>query len=318
MGARRSSSFASRIDAVSRTSTWPVRRTASPTGASRRSPCCRPSPEAWPAPGATRMRAWCTAAELGGWVITCTAFGPGGPCVYLASTSDFVTLDRHSVVMPPEDKNAAVFPHRIDGHWCLLHRPVVMASGSAEIWLSRSEDLESWRSPERVMTCRPGGWWDHARIGIGPPPVETPEGWLLMYHGVRQTMSGALYRVGVALLDLHDPVRLRGTGRQLVPEPHDGLRAHQAMSRTSCSRVGAWWSTGYCVCTTALPTRASVWQRPRSQICWTCCSTRSHPRAREPHRRAEGLTGHVAISPSSVSVLAPPSGRRRRTGVAVS
>ena len=72
--------------------------------------------------------------ELGGWVITCTAFGPGGPCVYLASTSDFVTLDRHGVVMPPEDKNAAVFPHRIDGYWCLLHRPVVMASGSAEIW----------------------------------------------------------------------------------------------------------------------------------------------------------------------------------------
>ncbi len=76
-------------------------------------------------------------AELGGWVITCTAFGPGGPCVYLATTSDFESLDRQSVVMPPEDKNAAVFPHRIDGYWCLLHRPVVMASGSAEIWLSR-------------------------------------------------------------------------------------------------------------------------------------------------------------------------------------
>ncbi len=157
--------------------------------------------------------------ELGGWVITCTAFGPGGPCVYLASTSDFVTLDRHSVVMPPEDKNAAVFPHRIDGYWCLLHRPVVMASGSAEIWLSRSEDLESWRSPERVMTCRPGGWWDHARIGIGPPPIETPEGWLLIYHGVRQTMSGALYRVGAALLDLADPVHVRARADHWLLSP---------------------------------------------------------------------------------------------------
>ena len=157
--------------------------------------------------------------ELGGWVITCTAFGPGGPCVYLATTTDFVTLDHQAVVMPPEDKNAAVFPHRIDGYWCLLHRPVVMASGSAEIWLSRSEDLESWRSPERVMTCRPGGWWDHARIGIGPPPIETPEGWLLIYHGVRQTMSGALYRVGVALLDLADPVRLRARADHWLLSP---------------------------------------------------------------------------------------------------
>jgi len=157
--------------------------------------------------------------ELGGWVITCTAFGPGGPCVYLAKTTDFVTLDHQAVVMPPEDKNAAVFPHRIDGYWCLLHRPVVMASGSAEIWLSRSEDLESWRSPERVMTCRPGGWWDHARIGIGPPPIETPEGWLLVYHGVRQTMSGAIYRVGVALLDLNDPVRLRARADHWMLSP---------------------------------------------------------------------------------------------------
>ena len=141
-------------------------------------------------------------AELGGWVITCTAFGPGGPCVYLASTSDFVTLDHQAVVMPPEDKNAAVFPHRIDGYWCL-------AAPSCRHGERIGRDLAVTLRGPRVMAVagasddlRPGGWWDHARIGIGPPPIETPEGWLLIYHGVRQTMSGALYRVGVALLDL--------------------------------------------------------------------------------------------------------------------
>ena len=56
------------------------------------------------------------------------------------------------------------------------------------------------------MTCRPGGWWDHARIGIGPPPIETAEGWLLLYHGVRMTVAGGIYRVGAVLLDLDDPI----------------------------------------------------------------------------------------------------------------
>ena len=75
----------------------------------------------------------------------------------------------------------------------------------ADIWLSRSTDLHSWAPPEPVLAARPGGWWDSARIGIGPPPIETPEGWLLIYHGVRQTASGALYRAGLALLDLEEP-----------------------------------------------------------------------------------------------------------------
>jgi predicted GH43/DUF377 family glycosyl hydrolase len=71
--------------------------------------------------------------ELGAYVITCTAYGPGGPCVFLAQTRDFVTLDSGEVVLSPEDKNSALFPRRIGGKWLLLHRPVVMARSSAEI-----------------------------------------------------------------------------------------------------------------------------------------------------------------------------------------
>ena len=58
------------------------------------------------------------------------------------------------------------------------------------------------------MAARPGGWWDSARIGIGPPPLETAEGWLVVYHGVRQTVAGALYRAGLALLDLDNPSKV--------------------------------------------------------------------------------------------------------------
>jgi predicted GH43/DUF377 family glycosyl hydrolase len=112
-------------------------------------------------------------------VITCTAYGPPGPCVYLATSPDLYTLDTGHVVIPPEDKNAALFPRRIGGSWLLLHRPVVMASNSADIWVSRSDDLISWRDPQPVLLRRSGGWWDASRVGIAPPPIETSEGWVV-------------------------------------------------------------------------------------------------------------------------------------------
>jgi predicted GH43/DUF377 family glycosyl hydrolase len=143
--------------------------------------------------------------ELDRFVITCTAYGPAGPAVHLALTSDFESFEHYGIVMHPEDKNASLFPRRIDGSWVLLHRPVTKTGNTADVWLSRSADLVSWRSPEQVMECRTGGWWDATRIGIGPPPIETPEGWLVLYHGVKTAVSGPIYRVGAALLDLERP-----------------------------------------------------------------------------------------------------------------
>ncbi|HEY7625477.1 MAG TPA: hypothetical protein VH761_00355 [Ilumatobacteraceae bacterium] len=146
--------------------------------------------------------------ELNSWAITCTAYGPTGPAVALFTT-DFKTVQMRGLVMPPEDKNASLFPRRINGDWVLIHRPVTVHSGpKAEIWLSRSRDLDAWRRPERVLRTRPGAWWDSVRLGTGPPPIETPDGWLLIYHGVRNTSNGAIYRVGLALLDLDHPNRV--------------------------------------------------------------------------------------------------------------
>jgi predicted GH43/DUF377 family glycosyl hydrolase len=143
--------------------------------------------------------------ELDRWVITGTGYGPGGPAVCLVTT-DFTSVEHHGMVMPPEDKNAALFPRRISGEWVLIHRPVTThGTSTADVWLSRSRDLDAWRRPELVLRARPGAWWDSVRIGLGSPPMETPHGWLLIYHGVRNTTSGAIYRVGAALLDLDDP-----------------------------------------------------------------------------------------------------------------
>jgi len=147
--------------------------------------------------------------ELERWVITCTAYGPAGPAVYLATTDDFTSVERYGIIRNPEDKNAALLPHRIDGRWVLLHRPKTQfGGGHGEIVLSRSDDLVSWSAREQVLQPREGAWWDSLRIGIGPPPLRTEHGWLLVYHGVKETVSGDIYRVGLALLDLDEPTRV--------------------------------------------------------------------------------------------------------------
>ncbi|MCP9487767.1 MAG: hypothetical protein MSC30_18150 [Gaiellaceae bacterium MAG52_C11] len=149
-------------------------------------------------------------AELECFVITCTAYGPAGPAVYLATTKDFVSVERKGIVVSPEDKNAALLPERVDGKWILFHRPTTGFGGvsQAGIALSRSDDLEHWTAPEPVMQPRSGAWWDSLRIGIGPPLMKTEHGWLLIYHGVKETVAGAIYRVGLALLDLEEPTRV--------------------------------------------------------------------------------------------------------------
>jgi predicted GH43/DUF377 family glycosyl hydrolase len=147
-------------------------------------------------------------SELESWAIAFTSFGPGGPSLSLATTADFRTVKRLGMVRAPEDKNGALLPRQVGGSYILLHRPVSALTHRADVWLSRSKDLFSWSPPEPVLSARPGGWWDSARVGVGPPPIETPEGWLMIYHGVRQTVAGALYRAGVALLDLDEPTRV--------------------------------------------------------------------------------------------------------------
>ena len=151
--------------------------------------------------------------EKGAWAVTYTAYSEDGPLVALALTEDFRTFERMGALMPPDDKNAALFPRKIDGRWMLLHRPTSSQRDMhPHIWASFSLDLQHWSQPHSVLRARPGAWWDHERIGIASPPIETDEGWLLLYHGVRAATGGDLYRVGLALLDLDDPtqVLLRG------------------------------------------------------------------------------------------------------------
>jgi len=143
------------------------------------------------------------------WAIAYTAYSRRGPLVSLAMTRDFRSVRRLGPVMPPEDKDAALFPRRFDGRWAMIHRPSPLR-GDASMWISYSPDLRHWGDHTMFLEARDGAWWDAGKIGLGPPPLETPEGWLLMYHGVHATSAGPIYRAGLALLDLENPRRVVG------------------------------------------------------------------------------------------------------------
>lgn len=138
--------------------------------------------------------------ELGKYAIAYTAFSRSGPGVALALTTDFRTFERLGLVMQPDDKDAALLPRRINGCFALVHRPVT--ESGAHVWLSMSPDLTNWGTHTLMLPARRGGWWDANRVGLSPPLIETPRGWLMIYHGVKRTGAGCLYRMGAALFDL--------------------------------------------------------------------------------------------------------------------
>ena len=204
-------------------------------------------------------------AEREEWAIAYTAFSRRGPLVSLATSRDFRSCDRLGPVTTPEDKDAALFPRRFDGRWAMIHRPSPVLGG-AHIWISFSPDLRHWGDHALLLEARSGAWWDASKIGLGPPPLETPEGWLVMYHGVHTTGDGPIYRSGLVLLDLEDPRRvIRRTdewvlapaapyevtgdvGRVVFPcgwildEAADRLRLYYGAADTSIGLATARWT----------------------------------------------------------------------------
>ena len=157
--------------------------------------------------------------ELKKYVIVYTAFTRDGPGVALALTEDFISFERFGVIMPPEDKDAALLPFRIDGNWAMVHRPV--SAPRAHMWISFSPDLKNWGKHVLMMDARKGAWWDANKIGLSPPPIKTSEGWLVIYHGVRQSCSGCLYRIGLALFDLKKPEVLLKRSNEWIFAPEE-------------------------------------------------------------------------------------------------
>lgn len=184
-------------------------------------PTFAPSPdhpeEAW---GVEDPRiAWLEEEER--YAVAYTAYSPAGPLVSLALSTDLRSYQRLGAVLPPENKDAALFARRVGGRWAMIHRPVPGSGGGANIWIAYSHDLRHWGGHQVLLRAREGAWWDSGKIGLNAPPLETPRGWLILYHGVRQTGAGCLYRLGLALLDLQDPARVLARGDQWVFGPRE-------------------------------------------------------------------------------------------------
>ncbi|MCG2815829.1 MAG: glycosidase [Acidobacteriota bacterium] len=162
--------------------------------------------------------------ELGRYAVVYTAYSRSGPGVALALTDDFRHFERYGLIMQPENKDAALLPRRIDGRWALIHRPV--GPTSAHLWISYSSDLNHWGGHKQILDARLGGWWDANKIGLSPPPIETSEGWLMIYHGVRLNVAGAIYRLGLALFDLEAPERCLKRGHEWVFGPEESYELH--------------------------------------------------------------------------------------------
>ncbi len=156
--------------------------------------------------------------DLKQYAVTYVSFSKDGPVVSLALSKNLKTFKRRGAMLPPEDKDASLFPRKIKRRYILIHRPIIR--GEAHIWIASSPDLVHWGEHKILLPVRPG-WWDSSRVGLGPPPIETDEGWLIIYHGVRMTASGSLYRVGLALLDLDEPWIIRKRCDQWVFGPQE-------------------------------------------------------------------------------------------------
>ncbi len=146
--------------------------------------------------------------------------GYHGPTIGLGYTFDFETFHQLDNAFLPFNRNGVLFPRRIGDRYAMLSRP--SDSGHTpfgDIYLSESPDLVHWGRHRHVMSPVP--WtWQATKIGAGPTPIETPEGWLLIYHGVLTSCNGFVYSMGAALLDLEQPWKVVGrtSGYLLSPQ----------------------------------------------------------------------------------------------------
>jgi predicted GH43/DUF377 family glycosyl hydrolase len=147
--------------------------------------------------------------------MTYTAYSIKGIRVALASTKNFIQWERYGVILPDmENKDAVLFPEKINGRYVMLHRPM---EPPRSIWIAYSDDLIRWGDFKKIMEPVKDRW-DGIGIGSASPPVRTEKGWLLIYHGINHD---SVYRLGVALLDLEDPSKVIGRYPEPILEPEE-------------------------------------------------------------------------------------------------
>lgn len=150
--------------------------------------------------------------------------GYHGPTIGIAYTFDFKTFTQIENAFLPYNRNGVLFPRKIGGRYMMLSRPSDTGhTPFGDIFISQSPDLEFWGHHRHVMSTVKGdeSAWQSTKIGPGPVPIETDEGWLLIYHGVITTCNGFVYRMGVALLDSNEPWKVLGRSKDYIMAPYE-------------------------------------------------------------------------------------------------
>jgi predicted GH43/DUF377 family glycosyl hydrolase len=149
--------------------------------------------------------------------LTYSAYSRYGVRIILAKTNDFESVERIAIISQADMRNLVLFPEKIAGKYVRLDRPHTQILPWS-IWISYSNDLIHWGS-SKVLIKPLQYHWDESKVGPGSPPVKTDQGWLHIFHGVFITMSGAVYRLGAALHDLHDPSHVVGVTDSWILQP---------------------------------------------------------------------------------------------------
>lgn len=145
-----------------------------------------------------------------------------GPTIGIAWTKDFKTFHQLENAFLPYNRNGVLFPRKIDGKFAMLSRPSDTGhTAFGDIFYSESPDLEYWGHHRHVMAPAPfeKSAWQCMKIGAGPVPIETSEGWLLIYHGVLRSCNGYVYAFGSALLDREKPWKVLARSGQYLITP---------------------------------------------------------------------------------------------------
>ena len=148
--------------------------------------------------------------------------GYHGPTIGVAWTEDFKTFHQLENAFLPFNRNGVLFPRKIGGMYMMMSRPSDNGhTPFGDIYVSQSPDLEFWGRHRYMMGTVKGNEsaWQSTKIGPGPAPIETDEGWLLIYHGVITTCNGFVYRMGAALLDLDEPWRVKYRSKDYLMAP---------------------------------------------------------------------------------------------------
>lgn len=147
--------------------------------------------------------------------LTYTAVSANGVAVGMMSTKNWHQIKRHGLILPPHNKDCALFGRPVNGKYYMFHRPSSPQIGGNYIWIASSPDLIHWGEHRCIARSRKG-MWDSVRVGAGAAPIETPAGWLMIYHGADERNR---YCLGAMLLDREDPGRVLARSTEPVMEP---------------------------------------------------------------------------------------------------